>query len=82
MLLRQRVTVITDHINLIHPSTKFSSGRVLRQRLTLEDYEVALKYIKGADNFAANALSKLPLTKTAEKQRGVQPLRGRSRVSD
>jgi len=71
MLLGQRVTVYTDHINIIHPSTKFSSNRVLRQRLNLDEYEVTMKYIKGADNVVADAVSRLPFTETTENKEEV-----------
>ena len=37
MLLGQRVTVHTNHKNLIHLSTEFSFNRFLRQQLTLRN---------------------------------------------
>jgi len=64
MLLGQRVTVHTDHKNLIHPSTKLSSSQFLCQQLTLEEYGVTLKYIKSTKNVIANALPRLPFTDT------------------
>ena len=46
MLLGQRVTVCTNHKNLIGVNTIFTRDRVLRQQLSLEEYGVTLKYIR------------------------------------
>ena len=61
MLLGQRITVWTDHVNLTYPNTQYSSDRVLRQRLVLEEYGCDIRYIKGEENTAADALSRLPI---------------------
>ena len=61
MLLGQRLNVWTDHQNLVHESTKFSCDRVLRQRLTIEEYGANIRYIKGTDNVVTDALSRLPI---------------------
>jgi len=68
MLLGQNVTLHKDHTNLIHPSTKFFSNRVLRQRLTLEEYGVTLKYIKATENVVADTLSTLPFAETTKNK--------------
>jgi hypothetical protein len=57
------ITVYTDHKN--NTFSKFSTQRVLRWRLILEDYGVKFKYIKGETNTIADALSRLPI---AERQ--------------
>ena len=48
-----------DHNNLIFDN--FTTERVLRWRLILEEYGTEIKYIKGPDNNAADALISLPL---------------------
>ena len=58
ILLGQKIVVHTDHKNLIHNS--HTSDRVMRWRLYLEEYSPELRYIKGEDNDAADALSRLP----------------------
>lgn len=58
ILLGQKIIIHTDHQNLIHNS--FTSDRVMRWRLYLEEYSPEIKYIKGEDNQAADALSRLP----------------------
>lgn len=68
MLLGQRVTVCTNHKNLIGVNTIFSSDRVLRQQLSLEEYGVTLKYIKGGKNLVASALSRLDYDKSIQKE--------------
>ena len=60
MLLGQKIIVYTDHKNLTYPTTQHTCDRVLRQRLTLEEYGVDLVYIKGQTNTLADALSRLP----------------------
>ena len=55
-----------DHTNVIHPSTKFSCDQVPCQRLTLEEYGVTLKYIKGTDNVVIDALSRLLFAEIAQ----------------
>ena len=60
MLLGQKITVYTDHLNLTHHNTQFTSNRVLRQRLVLEEYGVEIKYIQGVRNEAVDALSRMP----------------------
>ena len=59
MLLGQKITVFTDHKNLTYPSTDFSSDRVLRQRLTVDEFGAKLVYVKGVNNVVADALSRI-----------------------
>ena len=65
---RKLVTVHMDYMNLIQPSTQLSSNQVLRKRLTLEEYRVTLKYIKGAGNVVVDALSRFPFTETTKNK--------------
>ena len=59
ILLERRITVYTDHKNITFEN--FTTERVLRWRLMLEEYGPEIKYIKGPDNDAADAVSRLPL---------------------
>ena len=74
MLKGQKITIYTDHKNLTYPNTDFSSDRVLRQRLTIDEYGAKLVYIKGSHNIVADALSRLdmgadiPMTKIKGKK--------------
>ena len=62
ILLGQRLTVYTDHHNLIYHAP--SSDRVLRWRLLIEEFGATIKYIKGASNIIADTLSRYPRTPT------------------
>ena len=66
MLIGQKIIVWTDHINLTFPDTRFTSDRVLRQRLLIEEYSAEVKYIKGERNVAADAVSRLPIDEEEE----------------
>ncbi|MGH7974221.1 MAG: reverse transcriptase/ribonuclease H family protein, partial [bacterium] len=57
ILLGQQLVVFTDHKNLIHNTP--TTDRVMRWRLLLEEYAPEIKYIKGANNLVADALSRL-----------------------
>ena len=56
----QVLTVHTDHLNLLY--NKLPSQRMMRWRLLLEEYHPKVVHIKGIDNDAADALSRLDLT--------------------
>src|SRR5512145_1201594 len=60
ILLGQRIIVHTDHKNLV--CKHFNTERVMRWRLTLEEYGPELNYIKGENNIVADALSRLEMT--------------------
>ena len=60
ILLGNKVRIYTDHKNLTYTNTNYSSDRILRQRLVIEDYGAELIYIKGCSNEVADALSRLP----------------------
>ena len=54
MLWGQRIKVFTDHKNLVRDVLGPSSNRVFRWRLTLEEYNPKIIYIKGIDNTVAD----------------------------
>jgi hypothetical protein len=57
ILLGQQLIVHTDHENLTYKH--FNSDRVMRWRLYIEEYSPDLRHIKGTENVAADALSRL-----------------------
>ena len=59
MLWGQKIIVYTDHKNLVRDALGLSSNRVFRWRLTLEEYNPKIIYIKGVDNTVADAISRL-----------------------
>ena len=73
MLLGAEIRVYTDHKNLTHKLTSFTTQRVMRWRLLLEEYGCKYFYKQGTLNVVADALSRVPTTRmtrsTGEKQR-------------
>ena len=59
IVLGHHITVYTDHKNLTFEN--FTTERVLRWRLMLEEYGPKIKDIKGPDNKTLHGLSKLLL---------------------
>ena len=69
ILLGQRIKIYTDHKNLTYAN--HTNSRIMRWRLSLEEYGPQLEYVKGESNVVADALSRLDLedlspTKTAD----------------
>ena len=60
MLLGARITVWTDHKNLTHNLSSFTTQRVMRWRLLLEEFGPEFKYKKGTENCIADAMSRVP----------------------
>ena len=54
------IEVFTDHQNPTYENTNYASDRILRQRLTLEEYGAKLIYVSGEKNVVADSLSRLP----------------------
>ncbi|KAG7345184.1 hypothetical protein IV203_032715 [Nitzschia inconspicua] len=52
----------TDHKNLMHQMTKFTTQRVLRWRLLLDEFGATFHYKTGSTNFIADALSRVPIS--------------------
>ena len=69
ILFGQKIAVYTDHENLVQKS--LTSDRVMRWRLYIEEYSPELIYLKGTDNHAADAISRLPLS--TEESTGLTP---------
>ena len=59
IILGHSITVYTEHKNLTFEN--FTTEIVIHRRLMLEEYGPEIKYIKGPDNDALDALSRLPL---------------------
>ena len=57
MLLGAKITVHTDHKNLTHKLSTFTTQRVMRWRLLLEEYGPEFAYKKGSENCIADVLS-------------------------
>ena len=68
ILYGQKVIVYTDHQNLSYDNSDYSSDRVLRQRLLLEEYGAKVKYIKEEPNIVADSLSRLPKADKHEEE--------------
>ena len=60
------IRVYSDHKNLVHDATVSDSQRVMRWRMILEEYAPEIIHIKGEQNIAADALSRLPIQEIEE----------------
>ena len=59
ILLGQQLKIYTDHKNLTYKN--FNTDRVMRWRLTIEEYSPELIYVPGQRNIVADALSRLDM---------------------
>ena len=71
ILLGSVLRVHTDHKNLAHQLTTFTTQRVLRWRLLLEEFRPTFLYKSGNTNVLADALSRVP---TARSERESPPV--------
>jgi RNase H-like domain found in reverse transcriptase len=73
MLLGAPITIYTDHKNLTHKLSNFSTQHVLRWRLLLEEFGCNYKYKEGSQNLIADALSSIPKSRLVrEKTAGLE----------
>ena len=59
MLWGQKITVYTDHMNLMRDALGLQSSRVYHWRLLIEEFGPEIIYIKGIHNTVADAISRL-----------------------
>ena len=50
MLLEQIIQVWIDHKNFTYDDTDFSSDRILRQRLVIDEFGAQINFISGVTN--------------------------------
>ena len=81
ILLGSDVLVYGDHQNLTHKLSSFTTQRVLRWRLLLEEFRPTFRYKQGVTNFIADALSRVPtvLTERESTQADVQDKQAKQR---
>ena len=53
---------------MTYENTDYASKRVLRQRLTIEEFGADIVYIKGETNVVADALSRLPMRTSSSEE--------------
>eukprot|EP00957_Ditylum_brightwellii_P030977 2346843-Ditylum_brightwellii.AAC.1 len=59
ILLGHKTMVFTDHKNLTQEALGYTSERVMRWQLLMEDFGSDINYIKGEANSVADAISRL-----------------------
>ena len=64
VLLGASICIHTDHKNLTHRLTEFTTQRILRWRLLLEEFNPTFFYKSGPSNVLADALSRVPTART------------------
>ena len=60
IIYRYRITAQTDHKKISYENSDYSSGRILRQRLVIEEYGTEIKYIPGIKNTTSDSLLRIP----------------------
>eukprot|EP00977_Amphora_coffeiformis_P009356 scaffold2144_cov98-Amphora_coffeaeformis.AAC.1 len=69
MLLGAQLRIYTDHQNLTYAMTSYTTQRVLRWRLLLEEFGPSYHYKKGETNVVADALSRVPCSHAPPMER-------------
>lgn len=68
-LLQKEFIILTDHRPLVYLFGMTNpSSRLTKFRLKLEEYDFTIKYVKGAENVTADALSRIEVTSEELKQ--------------
>ena len=62
ILLGADITVHCDHKNFTYSLSKFTTQRVLRWRINIDEYGATFKHKSGEENIIADALSRVPTT--------------------
>ena len=73
ILLGAKITVYTDHMNLTHKLSEYSTQRVMRWRLLLEEFAPKFAYKAGPQNLVADALSRVPTSRTERENHRPDP---------
>ena len=73
VLLGAKITVFTDHKNLTHKLSSFTTQRVMRWRLLLEEFAPTFLYKPGETNTIADALSRVPTSRTERESTRADP---------
>jgi hypothetical protein len=68
MLLGAPITIYTDHKNLTHKLSSFSTQHVLQWRLLLEESSCNYKYKEGSQNLVADVLSRVPTSRLVREK--------------
>ena len=68
-LLGARIIVNTDHKNLTYKLSQFSTQRVMRWKLSLEEFGAVYNYKPGVVNLVADALSRVPSNRVERESR-------------
>lgn len=64
MLLGSRITVHTDHRDLTHHLSSFTTQHVMHWRILLKEYGPTFVYKKDPKNFIADTISHVPASRT------------------
>jgi hypothetical protein len=70
MLLGAPITIYTNHKKITHKLSSFSTQRILRWCLLLEEFGCNYKYKEGSQNLVADTLSCFPTSHLVEKTAG------------
>ena len=64
MILGAEIHIHTDHQNITHRLSTFTSQRILRWKILLEEFNPTFHYIPGPKNIVADSLSRTPTLAT------------------
>ncbi|KAG7303852.1 hypothetical protein JYU34_010754 [Plutella xylostella] len=68
-LYGRKFKILTDHKPLVYLfNIRDPSSRLMKFRMALEEYDFVVEYVRGKDNAAADALSRVKVTSNDEKE--------------